>query len=71
MIEFILNVFRKNKICTYIPGADCSGTGVAVVEFLRFKEGFERASERKVRLVKTYTNFFGCERIKYVIEVEK
>lgn len=67
MIDFILNIFRKNKICTFYPDHSCSGSGVAIEEFFRHKEVLEGSSERKVRMVRTYS-IFGFERIKYVIE---
>lgn len=67
MINWFLNLFRKNKVCTFHPRACCSGSGAAIQEFLDYKESIEKATERKVRML-TEHNFFGFERIKYVIE---
>ena len=69
MINWFLNLFRKNKVYTFKPHHDSSGPHVALREFMGYKNDFERMSKRKIRLVKAY-NVFGFERIDYVVEEE-
>lgn len=67
MINWFLNLFRKNKIHTYKPYVWCSGPHSALVEFIRYKEDYEKASGKKVRLVKAYS-VLGVQRIVFIAE---
>lgn len=58
------------KIRTFYPDKCCSGTGVAVKEFVNYMEELETAHQAKVRMIKPI-NVFGYIKIKYeVLEKE-
>lgn len=59
------------KIRTFHPDNCCSGTGVAVKEFVNYMEELETAHQAKVRMIKPI-NVFGYIKIKYeVLEKEE
>lgn len=66
MVNRLLNIFRENKRYVFHPDACCSGTGVAVAEFLRYKKVLEEASECKVVLISTIS-FLGWNGVVYEI----
>lgn len=71
MLNWLLNIFRENKRYVFYPDNCCSGTGVAVAEFLRYKKTLEESSERKVVMVKTYSIFGMTERVVYEIRTKE
>ena len=54
------------KIRTFYPDKCCSGTGVAVKEFVNYMEELETAHQAKVRMINPI-NVFGYIKIKYEV----
>lgn len=62
----MFNLFRKNKQYLFYPNTACSGSGLAITEFNRYKEEIEKATGAKVNMVRNIS-CFGGERIVYEV----
>lgn len=70
MLRWFKNLFREKKHLVFRPDYKYGGSGVAIKEFVAFKESIEKASNKEPVMINNISTWNG-EQIIYILEDKK